>query len=186
MPLDDILLDLEMQYEKTSEHLHNELRTVRTGRASPALVEHIKVEYYGSLTDLKSIAAVQIPEATQIIVKPFVTSDLKSLEKAISDAKIGLTAHSDGKQLRINLPPMSQDRRNQMAGQCKDMGEKAKISLRGFRRDANKILETEKKGGVVTEDDAERGKTQIDELTQQFEKKVEEQVEKKRKEVLDI
>ncbi|MFT3787705.1 MAG: ribosome recycling factor [Tepidisphaeraceae bacterium] len=186
MPLDDILIDLEMQLEKAAEHLHEELKTVRTGRASPALVEHVKVEYYGSLTDVRSIASITVPEATQIVVKPFNKADLKALEKAIGDSKSGLTPHSDGVQLRINLPPMSQERRAQMAGQCKQMGETTKITIRNARRDANKILETEKKGGIVTEDEATRGKEQIDELTKQYEKKVEEYVAKKQHEITQV
>src|SRR5438132_4502912 len=113
MPLDDILMDCEEHMEKAVEHLRNELRAVRTGRASPALVEHIKVDYYGSPTDLRSIASISIPEATQILVKPFSPQDIRAIEKAIGDANIGLTPHSDGKQLRMNLPPLSQERRLQ-------------------------------------------------------------------------
>src|SRR3954471_15323886 len=152
MPLDDILLDCEEHMEKTIEHLRHELKGVRTGRASPALVEHIQVEYYGSPTPLKSIASIMVPEATQILIKPFSPGDLKAIEKAVNDSKIGLTPHSDGKQLRLILPPLSQERRTQLAGQCKGFAEHAKISIRSARRDANKILETEQKGGVMTED----------------------------------
>ena len=89
MPVDDVLMDTELNMEKTVEHLANELKTVRTGRATPAIVEHIKVEYYGSLTDIKAIAAINVPEATQILIKPFQKSDLKAIEKAISDSKTG-------------------------------------------------------------------------------------------------
>jgi ribosome recycling factor len=186
MPLDDIMMDLELAFEKSVEHVANELKGVRTGRASPALVEHIKVEYYGSLTDVRSIASITVPEATQIVVKPFNKGDLKTLEKGIGDAKIGLTPHSDGVQLRINLPPMSQERRQQMVGQCKQMGEQTKIQIRNARRDANKVLETEKKGGVIPEDEADRGKEQIDEMTKSYEKKIEEMIEKKQKEIMTV
>src|SRR3954468_16563808 len=115
MPLDDILLDCEDHMEKAIDHLKHELRAIRTGRASPALVEHIHVDYYGSPTPIKSIASISIPEATQILIRPFSPGDIKAIEKAISESKLGLTAHSDGKQLRLNLPPMSQDRRIQLA-----------------------------------------------------------------------
>lgn len=186
MPLDDILLEAEEAMEKAVEHLHAELRGVRTGRASPALVEHIKVEYYGSLTDIKSIASISVPEATQILIKPFNKQDLKTIEKAISDSNIGLTPHSDGTQLRMTLPPMSQERRNQMAKQVKEMGEKAKISLRNTRRDANKQIDAEKKQGDIPEDEAERGKMEIDELIKKYEAKLEQYVEKKQKEVLEV
>jgi ribosome recycling factor len=135
---------------------------------------------------LRSIASISIPEATQILVKPFSPGDLRAIEKAINDSKIGLTAHSDGKQLRLMLPPLSQERRQQLAGQCKQMAETAKIAIRNARRDANKILETEEKGSVVTEDEAARGKEQIQELTKSYEAKVDELVEKKRADVMQI
>src|SRR5579872_5062635 len=158
MPLDDILIEAEVHMEKANDHLLHELRGIRTGRATPALVEHIKVDYYGSMTDLRSIASISIPENTQILIKPFSPGDLKAIEKAISDSKIGLTPHSDGKQLRLMLPSLSQERRLQLVGQTKDMGERAKVTIRNARRDANKVLETEKKGGVITEDDEKSGK----------------------------
>jgi len=175
-----------MHMEKAAEHLHNELRGIRTGRASPAIVEHIKVDYFGTPTDLRSIASISVPEATQLLIKPFSPGDIKAIEKAISDSKIGLTPHSDGRQIRLMLPPLSQERRQQLAGQCKGFAEQAKISIRGARRDANKILETEQKGGVVTEDESARGKEQIQELTKTYETKVDDLIEKKRQEIMQV
>ncbi|MBC7783315.1 MAG: ribosome recycling factor [Burkholderiales bacterium] len=186
MPLDDILLDFEEQMEKAVAHLKHELSGVRTGRASPALVEHIQVDYYGSMTSLKSIAVIQIPEATQIQIKPFNPSDLKAIDRAISDSKLNLPTSSDGKSIRINLPPMSQDRRLQMVASTKSMGEHAKISIRNARRDANKLVDTEEKGKILTEDDAENAKEQIQELTKTYETKVDEAMEKKRHDILDV
>ena len=172
--------------EKAVEHLRHELRGVRTGRASPALVENVKVDYYGSPTDLRSIASISVPEATQILIKPFTPQDLKSIEKAINDSKLGLTPHSDGKQLRLMLPPLSQERRLQLAGQCKGYAEEAKIRIRNARRDANKIADTEQKGGVMTEDEAGSTKEQIQELTKTYEAKVDEMIEHKRKEIMAV
>jgi ribosome recycling factor len=186
MPVDDILLDAEMHMEKAAEHLHNELRSIRTGRASPAIVEHIKVDYYGTPTDMRSIASISVPEATQLLIKPFSPGDIKAIEKAINDSKIGLSPHSDGRQIRLNLPPLSQERRQQLAGQCKGYAEQAKISIRNARRDANKILETEQKGGLVTEDESNRGKEQIQELTKTYETKVDDLIEKKRQEIMQV
>ncbi len=186
MPLDDILLDAEMHMEKATDHLQLELRGIRTGRASPALVEHLKVDYYGSPTDLRSIASISVPEATQLLIKPFNPGDMRAIEKAINDSKIGLTPHSDGKQLRLVLPPLSQERRLQLAGQCKHFAEAAKVAIRNARRDANKILETEEKGGVVTEDEAADGKEKIQELTKTYENKVDELIEKKRAEIMQV
>jgi ribosome recycling factor len=186
MPLDDILLECEEHMDKALDHLRHELRGIRTGRASPALVENIRVDYYGTPTELRSIAAISVPEATQLLIKPFSPSDVKSIEKAINDSKIGLTPHSDGKQIRLNLPALSQERRLQLAGQCKQHAETAKVSVRNARRDANKQIDTEQKAGDLTEDDADKGKEQVQELTRDYEKKVEDLLEHKRKEILTV
>src|SRR5256885_2667917 len=186
MPVDDVLIDCEMHTEKAVEHLQHELRGIRTGRASPALVEDIRVDYYGSQTAMKSIASISVPEATQLLIKPFSPQDIKAIEKAINDSKIGLSPHSDGRQIRLMLPPLSQERRIQLAGQCKGFAEHAKISIRSARRDANKILETEEKGGVVTEDQSSSGKEQIQELTKSYETKVDELIEKKKNDIMQV
>jgi ribosome recycling factor len=186
MPIDDALLDGEMNMEKATDHLQHELRGIRTGRATPALVENIKVDYYGSLTDMRSIASISVPESSQLLIKPFSPGDLKAIEKAINDSKIGLTPHSDGKQLRLMLPALSQERRLQLVGQTKEMGERAKVTIRNARRDSNKIIDTEEKAGIVTEDDAKSGKEQVQELTKKYEAKVEELLEKKRHEILQV
>ena len=186
MPLDDILFDCEEHMEKAIEHLRHEQRSVRTGRASPALVDNIHVDYYGSPTALKSIAAISVPEATQLLIRPFSPGDLKLIEKAISESKLGLTAHSDGKQLRLNLPAMSQERRIQLVGQCKQFAEAAKISVRNARRDANKLVDTEEKGSVMTEDEATQAKEKIQELTKQYEAKIDELTEHKKAEVMQV
>ena len=186
MPVDDVLMDCEMNMDKATDHLQHELKAIRTGRATPALVEHIQVDYYGTPTALKSIAMIQVPEATQLLIKPFSPGDIKSIEKAINDSKIGLTPHSDGKQIRLTLPPMSQERRLQLAGQCKAFSETAKISIRNARRDANKVIDTEQKGGVMTEDEASGAKEQVQELTKQYETKADELVEKKKAEIMQV
>lgn len=186
MPIDDILMDVEESMEKAIEHLKHEMRTVRTGRASPAMVESIKVEYYGTPTDMKSIASISVPEATQILIKPFSPSDLKWIEKAINESKLPLTPHSDGKQLRLILPPMSQETRLKMAGQVKSMAEDVKIRIRNARRDANKLIDTEQKGSLVTEDEASGAKDQVQELTKTYEGKVDTLVETKRREVMQV
>ena len=186
MPTDDILLDCEEHMEKAVEHLRHELRAVRTGRATPALVEHVQVLYYDVPTPLKSIANIMVPESNQLLIKPFSPGDLKAIERAINDSKVGLTPHSDGKQLRLLLPPMSQETRLKMAAQVKGYAETAKVSLRNARRDANKLVETEQKGGVLTEDEAEKGKEDVQELTKRYETTVDDLVEKKRKEVMEV
>jgi len=186
MPIDDVLFDCEEHMEKAIEHLQHELRGIRTGRATPALVEHIHVDYYGSPTPLKSIAAISVQEATQLLIKPFAPQDMKAIERAINDSKIGLTPHSDGKTLRLMLPSLSQERRLQLVGQCKGIAEAAKIAIRNARRDANKVISTEQKGGVVSEDDAKKGEEQVQDLTKQYETKVDDLIEKKKQEILQV
>lgn len=186
MPQDDILMDCEEHMEKATEHLRHEMRSIRTGRATPALVENIKVEYYGTPTEMRSIASISIPEATQILIKPFSPGDLKAIEKAVNDSKIGLTPHSDGKTLRLMVPPLSQERRLQLAGQCKGFAEEAKIRIRNARRDANKIADTEEKGGLMTEDEGKDTKEKIQELTKTYEGKVDEMIEHKKKEIMAV
>ena len=186
MPADDILMDCEEHMEKAIEHLKHELRSVRTGRANPAMVESVKVDYYGSPTDLKAIASINVPEATQLLIKPFAPGDMKAIERAINDAKLPMTPHSDGKTLRLTLPPMSQEVRLKMAGQVKGMGEDVKIRIRNARREANKLIDTEQKGSVMTEDEANAAKEQVQELTKTYETKVDELLEHKRKEVMAV
>lgn len=186
MPADDILMDCEEQMEKALEHLRHELSGVRTGRASPALVENVQVLYYGAPTSLKSIAMIQIPEATQILIRPFNPADIKAIDKALSESKLNLPTSSDGKQIRLNLPPMSQERRVQMVGSTKGMGEHAKITIRNARRDANKVVDAEEKGGILTEDNAKKVKEDIQELTKQYETKADDLLEKKRHEIMDV
>src|SRR5687767_11165151 len=186
MPIDDILLDCEEHMEKSIEHLKQELRGVRTGRASPAMVEHIRVEYYGTPTEIRSMASITVPEATQIVIKPFNSQDMKLIEKAINDAKLPLTPHSDGRQLRLVLPPMSQEVRLKMVGQCKTLAEAAKVAIRNARRDANKLIDTEQKGGLITEDDAKSAKEQVQDLTNKYESTADEIVEKKKHEIMQV
>jgi ribosome recycling factor len=186
MPVDDILLEAEMHMEKAADHLHHELRGIRTGRASPAIVEFLKVDYYGTPTDLRSIASISVPEATQLLIKPFSPSDVKAIEKAINDSKLGLSPHSDGKQIRLMLPSLSQERRQQLVAQCKVFQEASKVAIRNARRDANKHLETEEKAKQITEDEAKSGKEQVQELTKTYEGKVDEAIEKKRQEIMQV
>ncbi len=186
MPIDDILLESEDQMDKAIDHLHHELRGIRTGRASPALIEFVKVDYYGSPTDLKSIAAINVNEGNQLVVKPFSPADIGPINKALSESNLGLNPQSDGKQIRIVLPSMSQDRRRQLAAQCKDYGEQAKIKIRNARRDGNKTIDSEEKEGLFGEDDAARGKDSVQELTKQYEEKVNTSVKKKEDEVMEV
>jgi len=187
MDLDTILLEAEDHMDKAVAHLQGELRGVRTGRASPALVEFVKVDYYGSMSDLRAIANVSVPEPTQLLIKPYDASAMQSIIKAIQSAGLGLNPMSEGKQIRISIPPLSGERRQQLANSVKAMAEQAKVAIRNIRRDANKHidqLEKDKASGV-TEDMAKSAKEDVTEYTKKHEAKIEEMVEAKRKEVLE-
>ncbi len=187
MDLDEILLDCEDKMDKAVTHLESELKGIRTGRASPALVEYVKVDYYGSMTDLRQLANVSVPETTQLLIKPFDATSVGAIEKAIQAAGLGLNPQSEGKAIRINIPPLSTDRRKQLVGSVKTMAEQAKIAIRNVRRDANKhIDQLEKdKSSDVTEDVAKSSKEEVQEFTKSHEGRVETLVEAKRKEVMD-
>ncbi len=184
MDPDTILLETEESMTKAVEHLKKELRAVRTGRASPSLVEYIKVEYYGSQSDLKSLASISVPEPTQILIKPFDAGAVAEIKKAIESSGLGLNPMSEGKQLRINIPPLSGDRRKQLVGHCKKLAEEAKVSLRNARRDGNKHADGLKAGAdQIPEDELEQLKTEIQELLKKYETETDKAVADKTKEV---
>ena len=187
MDLDDIQLECEEAMEHAIEYLRNELRGVRTGRASPALVEYVKVDYYGSPTDVRQLAQVTVPEPTQLLIKPFDVSAIQEIAKAIQSSSLGLNPQIESKQIRLMIPPLSTERRQQLAGSVKQMGEQAKVTIRNARRDANKHVDQAEKDKTlhVSEDQAADAKDEVQELTKNYEKKVEELVGAKSKEVLE-
>jgi|FLYL01.1.fsa_nt_gi ribosome recycling factor len=186
MPYDDIVLEAEDRMEKAVAVLADELKAVRTGRASAGLVEGIKVDYYGSPTALKALASITVPEPRMILVKPFDPQAVDAIIKAIQKSEVGLTPQSDGKIIRLAVPPLSEERRRQMSKMVKEMGEKAKVALRNIRRDANAQVESEEKARQMSEDDAKRTKEEIDRLTKDYEAKVQDQVDRKTKEVMEV
>lgn len=184
MPTKSILAEHEKNMQKTIEFLKNELRSVRTGRASPGLVEHLLVEYYGSPTPLKQLAAIAAPEPASLVIKPFDPSCLKEIEKAIKNSDLSLAPLTDGKMIRLNIPPLSEERRKQLVHQVKQMCEKVKITVRNIRRDANKQLDDEEKKKAITEDDRDRGKKEIDDMTKKYTDQIDEIMTGKSEEIL--
>ena len=183
MDPDTILLETEEHMIKSMEHLKKELRGIRTGRASPAIVEFVRVDYYGSQTDIKSLATISVPEPTQLLIKPFDKGSVGDIKRAIEAAGLGLNPMSEGTQLRINLPPLSGDRRKQLAGQCKKIAEETKVAMRNARRDANKHADTLKAGNHFPEDELEQLKTEIQELLKKYETDTDTLVANKTKEI---
>lgn len=186
MSFDDVLLDTEDKMDKAIDVFSNEARGIRTGRATPGLIENVRVEYYGSPTPLKQIATISVPEARLLVIKPFDPSSLKNIEKAILISDLGLTPNADGKILRIVVPPLSEERRHQLVNQVKEMGEKAKIAVRNIRRDSNRQADKLEKDSVLGKDDARRLKDEIQELTKNHEKKIDEIFAEKKKDILEF
>ncbi len=159
---------------KCVAYLKEELRGVRTGRASPGLVEHLKVEVrsYGSTMNLRELATISAPDPVTVLVKPFDPGTLKDIEKAIQTSELGITPASDGKVIRLPVPSLSGERRTQLTGQVKKMGEAQKIAIRNVRRDANRHLDAEEKDGKLSEDDAKFAKDRVQKLTKSHEDEV--------------
>jgi ribosome recycling factor len=180
------VLEAEDKMDKAVGVLGEELRGVRTGRASAALVDGLKVDAYGTSSPLKSLASITVPEPRMILVKPFDPGTINDIIKAIQKSEVGLTPQSDGKIIRLAVPPLSEERRKQMSKMVKEFGEKAKVSIRNIRREANTAADTEEKGKTVSEDEAKRIKEEIDRLTKEYEGKTQESVDKKTKEVMEV
>ncbi len=187
MPLDEIVFAAEEQMEKCVEFLRGELRTVRTGRATPGLVDGLRVEVaaYGSAMGMKELANIGVADGNTIVIKPYDPSTLKDIQRAIETSGIGINPQNDGKVIRLPVPPLSTQRRTQLANQIKDMAEKQKVAVRNIRRDANKALDGEKKAKTLTEDDAERGEEQVQKLTDDYVAQLDKLLADKSKEIME-
>ena len=185
MTSDEILLDTEERMEKAVNVFRDELRGLRTGRATPALVDSLRVEYYGSPTPLKQLAQINTPDPQQIVIRPFSPSDLKDIEKAIRSSDLGVSPNNDGKMIRLQVPPMSGEQRQKMVTRIKKSAEEAKVACRNIRRDGNKAFDTAEKAKEMTEDERDKGKEEVQALLKKYEEKIEEMAEKKEKEIME-
>ena len=186
MSIEEIALEAEERMEKSIGLLADQLRGVRTGRANVGLVDSIRVEYYGSATPLKQLANLSTPEPQQILIRPFDQTVLGEIIKAIQTSDIGLTPNTDNKVIRLNVPSLSVEQRKKLVGRVKDLAEEARVAIRNIRRDANKQADHEQSEKLMTEDELETTKEEIQALTKRFEGKVNETAEKKSAEVLDV
>src|SRR5437879_2099220 len=185
MTSDEILFDAEERMEKAVGVFRDELRGLRTGRATPALVDSIRVEYYGSPTPLKQLAQISTPEPQQILIRPFDAGVLKEVEKAIRSSDLGMSPNNDGKMIRLTVPAMSGEQRQKMTARIKKSGEEAKVACRNIRRDANKHFDVAEKDKKMTEDERDKGKEEVQKLLKTYEDKITEMVDKKTKEVME-
>jgi len=171
--------------DKCIAYLKDELRGVRTGRASPALVEYLKVHVaaYGSTMNLRDLATIGAPDPVTVIIKPFDPSTQKDIEKAIQTSDLGITPASDGKVIRLPIPPLSGERRIQLVGQVKKMGETQKVAIRNVRREANKQIDAAQKEGTLSEDEAKAAKDRVQKMTKRHEDEVDALLAAKAKEM---
>jgi ribosome recycling factor len=185
MSVEDILLDAEERMEKALTHLKSNLAGIRTGRAAPGLLDSVKVTVYGSQTPLKQLASVGAPEPQQLVIRPFDTSVIKDIEKAIVASELGLNPQSDGRIIRINIPPLSTDTRKKLVTRIKELAEEARISIRNVRRDANKAIETAEKEKTISEDDRDSSKEEVQQLTKKYEETVGEVAKTRESDVME-
>src|ERR1700736_4952520 len=185
MTSEEILFDAEERMEKAVSVFRDELRGLRTGRATPALVDSMKVEYYGSPTPLKQLAQINTPDPQQIVIRPFDQNCLKDIEKAIRSSDLGMSPNNDGKMIRLSVPPMSGEQRQKMVARIKKSSEEAKVAIRNIRRDANKHFDQAEKDKEMTEDQRDKGKDEVQSLLKKFEEKISEMSDKKAKEVME-
>ena len=185
MDQDEILLDAEERMEKAVSVLANSLKGIRTGRANPGLVDSVRVDYYGSPTPLKQIANVSVPEPQQIMIRPFDSTPLDAIAKAITNSDLGLAPNNDGRVIRLNIPPLSTERRKQLTGRVKELAEDARVAIRNIRRDANKHADQSEKDKVLSEDDRDATKDKVQELTKKYEGIVNDRASSKETEVME-
>ena len=186
MTSDKILSDTTEVMEKAIHHLQEVLRSVRTARATSALVDNIRVEYYGTLTPISQLAAVSTPEPRQIVIKPFDTSVLGDVSKAIMKSDLGITPQNDSKVLRLQMPPLSGEQREKYAAKVKELVEEARIAMRNGRREMNKRADAEKKTGELTEDENRKVHERIQEALKEYEKKLDNVLEKKVADIMEV
>ena len=184
--MDEIYEDLTSSYEQIYTALKRDLSRVRTGRASAAILDGVKVDYYGSPTEISQVAAIQIPEARMIMIKPWEASLLQDIERAIINASLGLAPSSDGTVIRISIPALTEERRRDLAKQVTQFGEHSKVSARNHRRDANTLLKEMQKDGDISEDDLQRALKVVQGHTDTASATIDAIVAKKQEEIAEV
>ncbi len=182
----DILTDAEHRMRSAIQVLHDDLAGIRTGRASPALVEKLPIEYYGTPTPLQQLASISVPEPRTLMIKPFDATTLKAIEKAIQASDLGLNPNNDGKVIHLNLPPLNEERRRDLVKHVHHRLEESRIAVRNIRRDAHNDMRDFEKEKLISEDDLERGEEDLQKLTDKFIEEVAEQGKKKEAEIMEV
>ena len=183
---DETLLEAMEKMDKAVQHVQTQFTTVRTGRAAPALVERLLVDYYGANVPLQQLAGFQVPEARQLVVKPHDRASLTAIEKAIRDSDLGIAPSSDGVVIRLNFPPLTEERRKEYVKVVKHMAEEGRIAVRNVRRDARKHLEHAEKAGEISADELERAEKELERVTHDHVEHIDRAASRKEQELLEV
>ena len=181
-----VIDDMKVEMEKTIDVLDGEFKTLRAGRANPAVIYKVNVDYYGVPTPINQLAVVNVPEARTLTIQPWDASTLKTIERAINEADIGINPQNDGKIIRLVFPPLTEERRKELAKDVHKMGEESKVAIRSIRRDAVDKLKTMKKNSEITEDDQKQGEKKIQDATDKYCKQIDAMSADKTKEIMEI
>ncbi|MCK5430871.1 MAG: ribosome recycling factor [Anaerolineales bacterium] len=183
--LKDIYKDAESRMKGAVQALEEDLAGIRTGRASPALIERLQVEYYGTLTPLIQLASISVPEPRSLLIRPFDASTLRDIERAILASDLGLTPNNDGKSIRLNIPPLTEERRRELARVVNSRVEEARVAVRNVRRDSIRDLREFEQEKMISEDDLKRGEEELQKITDRYIEEVNAVGERKDKEILE-
>ena len=186
MEYDEIMMTAEERMENALEALSNSFAAVRTGRANARVLDRIKVEYYGAMTPINQIAGVKTPDARLLVIEPWDKGALKPIEKAIMESDLGVTPNNDGSVIRLPFPELTEERRRELAKQCKGYAEDARVAVRNARRDANTALGKAEKAGEITEDDLRGGEADVQKLTDKYIGKIDEAFKAKEAELMEV
>ena len=184
--MDTLIKNTGEKMDKTVQHLETEFSEIRAGRANPAVLDKVKVDYYGSPTAINQLAAVSVTEARTLTIQPWDASVLRKIEKAIQTSDIGINPQNDGKVIRMIFPPLTEDRRKEIVKDIAKMGEEAKVAVRSIRRESMEKLKAMKKKSEITEDDQKTGEKKIQDITDKNIKKIDSLTEKKQKQIMEI
>lgn len=184
--LDSIVAEANQRMQKAVENLKKDLLRIRTGRATPALLDGITADYYGSPMAINQVANISVPDARMIVVQPWEKNMLKEIEKAIQTSDLGLNPQNDGNIIRLPIPPLSEERRKDLFKNCKKIGEESKVGIRNIRRDSNEKLKKSEKDKDVTQDEAKKGQDDIQKVTDKFIKTIDDLLVQKEKEIMEV
>jgi ribosome recycling factor len=184
--IEEFLADAKRRMDRSIEATHNEFNSIRTGRASPALLDRITIDYYGTATPLKSLASISAPEARLLVVQPFDPSSIKNIERAVQESDLGLTPSNDGKVVRLPIPPLTEERRKDLVKVVRRVAEDGKVAIRNVRRDVMQHLKELVVNGDVGDDEERRAEQQVQKITDEHTKSIDDLLKVKEAEIMEV